>query len=245
MYNFGLYHPRKWLRPILGATIVLTVAIAAWKKTKKLPVRLIALLAGATSVGFAADAASKLLRPPPWQVDGEQIDNLMKYVSFDQGNRILDMGCGTGRSLVGLAPHLPSSCSIAGLDSFGTEVIFGNAPTRTRSNTRRAGLEASIVVGDAAQSPFVDGSHDVVIISQVLHDLPTEEASQILEECLRVCATDGTLGLIELPLVNDKVSVPAEYWAAVVRESGFDVETVEYYPWKESQRYVVLTATPE
>lgn len=244
MYNFGLYHWRKWLRLILRGAVGFAVAAIVWRETENRAIRVIATITGVISVAYASEIASKMLRPPPWQADGERVETLAEHVSFDPDARVLDVGCGTGRSLVGLAPHIPLSCSVTGLDSFETGIILGNTPTRALSNVRKAGLDPSIVVGDATELPFSDDSHDVVIVSQVLHDLPAREAEHILAEISRICTSDGTLGLIELPLVNDETEVDAEYWLEVVEDAGFTVESVEYYPWIENKRYAVLTATP-
>lgn len=244
MYNFGLYHWQKWLRLILRGSVVFAVAAIVWRETTNRAIRVLAVIIGVIGIAYTSDIASKMLRPPPWRTDSERVEILAEQVSFDPGARVLDVGCGTGRSLVGLAPHIPASCSVIGLDSFETGIILGNTPSRARSNVRKVGLEASIVVGDATELPFPDDSHDVVIVSQVLHDLPARESRRILEELSRICAPDGTLGLVELPLVDDEPGVSADYWPEVVGDAGFTVETVEYCPWIKNKQYAVLTATP-
>lgn len=71
---------------------------------------------------------------------------LREAVPYADAERALDVGCGTGRSLVGLAPAVPDTCRLVGLDVFDNRVILGNGPALARRNAAVAGLEANRVL---------------------------------------------------------------------------------------------------
>ncbi len=90
--------------------------------------------------------------------------------------RVLDVGCGTGRSR---RIYRARSGFYTGIDlSLGS---LGLA--------RRREQDASWLQADALRLPFRDGSFDVVAFSSVLHHVPDRRIA--LAEALRVLRTDG------------------------------------------------------
>lgn len=158
----------------------------------------------------------------------------------------LDIGCGTGRSLVGLAPHIPERYSVIGLDVFDDRVILGNAPRLARRNARKAGLDATPIADDAVRLPLTEDSQGIITACRVLHDLPAEDVDRALREARRVCEPEGTLGVLELPITPDGIAVPpAAYWRDRVAEAGFDIETVERIErTRRDDPYVLIVAPP-
>ena len=77
-------------------------------------------------VVHGATAARRLLSPPPWALNREPYATLASALPFARADRALDIGCGTGRSLVGLSPSVPDSCTVLGLDVFDDRIILGN-----------------------------------------------------------------------------------------------------------------------
>lgn len=223
MYYFGLYHWRERSRSLLLALCGLALA-AVLRRSPVRGARLLGLFVALGSVDRASRPLSKLLRPPPWTVERYKYDALAVELPLEGASTILDVGCGTGRSLVGLAPQLPDGCTVVGLDVFDDRVILGNAPLLARRNAREAGIDVLPVKGDAARLPVATDTQDVVTACRVLHDLPTGDVGPALREAHRVCAPGGTLGVLELPIVPDGVDDPEAYWRSRVAEAGFSVE---------------------
>lgn len=197
------------------------------------------------AAGRGVGGFSKLFRPPPWALERYKYEALAVELPLGRAQRVLDVGCGTGRSLVGLAPHLPESTSVVGLDVFDDRVILGNAPLLARRNAREAGIEITPVRGDAAHLPVATGSQDVVTACRVLHDLPEEDVDAALREARRVCAPDGVLGVLELPVVPDGVDDPEAYWRSRITEAGFSVRrTRRVERTRDGEPYVVIVARP-
>ncbi|MDZ5809972.1 class I SAM-dependent methyltransferase [Halorubrum sp. AD140] len=246
MYWFGLYHWRRRFRALGGGIAVALGGAVLWRRRSDRPGRALAGVAVALGTGRVLHALSTLASPPPWRLERYKYDALARELPLDGARRVLDVGCGTGRSLVGLAPWLPRSATLVGVDVFDDRVILGNGPRLARRNARLAGIAAEPVRGDAGALPFASGSFDVVTACRVLHDLPAERHDVALAELRRICGEDGTLGLLELPIAPDAVDVsPERYWQTRVTDAGLAIRTIERVPRRGGgEPYVVLVATP-
>lgn len=242
MYNFGVYHWRRRFRSVLSVLGALFVSGFLWCRSRRLRVIAIAVTLGAVIRGRRV--ARRLLFPPPWSIERYKYDALASLLPLERADHVLDIGCGTGRSLVGLAPHVSGSCRVVGLDVFDNRVILGNAPLLAQRNARRAGIDATPVAGDAARLPLATNSHDVITACRVLHDLPAADIDRTLREAHRVCRPDGALGILELPITPNNADDPAAYWRDRVSEAGFDIKRFERLQRKQSDgQYVLIVAT--
>lgn len=242
-YYFGLYH---WKRH-RGALAELAIAIAAvfWSLARGRSERRLLLLGGLLLGLHSLTDLGTLFKPSPWSVDRERFDRLAANLPLEAADTVVDLGCGTGRSIVGLAPHLDPETTVIGVDRFDDDVILGNSPGLAERNARLAGVQVELVAGDATALPLATDSVDVVTISQVLHDLPEPVIRSFLQEVARICEPDGTVGIIELPLVNDEEHVSPDYWQGVIEAAGMTVESMETVPWKDGRSKAIITATPE
>lgn len=246
MYYFGLYHWRRRLRRVVAGFCTLLVGATVARRTSSRPLRAMALALTLPVLVRAGRAGAKLLRPPPWALERYKYDALADELPLQGASRVLDVGCGTGRSLVGLAPRIPENCSVVGLDVFDDRVILGNAPLLARRNAREAGIDATPVRGDAARLPIADGSQDVVTACRVLHDLPDDDHANALRELRRVCTPEGVLGVLELPIAPEGVEDdPETYWRERVTEAGFSIERAKRVERRRGgEPYIVIVATP-
>ena len=244
MYYFGIYHWQKGLRT--AAAVVVAVALAAL--AARLPSRGRRLAAvGAVGVGaVGVTGIERLLQPRPWSLDRRRYEALAAALPLDDADSLLDVGCGTGRSLVGLAPALPEDCSVTGLDRFDDRIILGNGAALARANAGEAGLDPDLVAGDATAMPLSTGSREIVTSCMMLHDLPEGAARAALSEMARVCEPDGRVGLIELPLIEDEKPVSTAFWREMVVSSGLEIESVRTLPWAGGEgEYTVIVASPD
>jgi SAM-dependent methyltransferase len=240
-YYFGIYHWRRRGRRLLGAVALVIAGLVVGRQDGALA-KATALILVAAGAKRGRGPLDRLLSPPPWQPDDWKYRALREAMPYAAAEQALDVGCGTGRSLVGLAPAVPERCRILGLDVFDDRVILGNGPTLARRNAVEAGLDAEVVAGDAARLPLASGSQDVVTACRVLHDLPRAAAESALLEAQRVLEPDGTLGVLELPIPHDSTADPLDYWERLVADAGFAVEEAREV---EAGGYYLLVATPE
>ncbi len=240
-YYFGIYHWRRRFRRVLVAGGLVAAGLVLWVRGGVLS-RGAGLILAAVGATRGAGPLDRLLSPPPWQPDRWKYRALREAMPYGEADRALDVGCGTGRSLVGLAPAVPSDCRLLGLDVFDDRIILGNGPALARRNAAEAGPDAEIVAGDAAALPVASESLDVVTACRVLHDLPREAAESALVEARRGLGPDGTLGVLELPIPHDTEAEPLGYWTGLVADAGFAVEEAREL---EAGSYYLIVATPE
>jgi SAM-dependent methyltransferase len=224
MFNFGLYHWRRRLRRLLLGLVAVGAGLIVRRCAQR---RRDGGLLALVLVGWGAHTAVRALRtmlsPPPWHLDREKYDALAAMVPLDSAETVVDVGSGTGRSVVGLAPAIGPETSVVAFDVFDDRIILGNGPGLVRRNAAEAGLDVDPVRGDAAHLPFATDSVDVLTFSRVLHDLSKADAQAALADAGRVCGPDGTVGVLELPLPHDEGVPPDQYWHDLLVEAGFTV----------------------
>ena len=246
-YNFGIYHWRRHRAAIAAIIGVLATAGVIRRTTRSPAAQVMGQVLVFAGVISAFVVGRKLLSPAPWAIGQEKYDALATALPLEDANRVLDVGCGTGRSLVGLSEYVSESCSVTGVDVFTNDTILGNTPTTTRRNAIESNLNATVVIGDATALPFPDGSQDIVTVSRMFHDLSPENARRAIAESHRVCASEGRFGMIELPFPpgdGPPLDDPEAFWRAFVEDAGFIVETVESLPWKDGREYVIVSGAP-
>ena len=104
------------------------------------------------------------------------------FSGFEDGEQVLDVGCGTGSLTFALAARAKIK-SICGLD-FSPAYI--NHATRRNSDTR-----IEFKVGDACAMPFPDGSFDRVLSLLMLHFVP--QPDRAIAEMRRVARPRSTV----------------------------------------------------
>lgn len=245
-YYFGVYHWRRRLgRLLIAVGIGIGAGLLAQRTTLRWR-RRVAATAGLVAAIIGTRTSRTLLSPPPWAIRQEKYTALARRLPFEDATTVLDVGCGTGRSLVGIAPFVPGDCTVVGLDVFDARVILGNGPTLAARNGRAAGLDVVPIVGDAARLPVATDTQDVVTACRVLHDLPASTQPAALEELHRVCAPNGTVGILELPITPADTSVePTTYWRRQLTDAGFTVDRLERIGSdRRAEPYLVVVATP-
>lgn len=130
-------------------------------------------------------------------------------LALKPGERVLEIGYGTGHSLVQLARAVGPQGKVFGIDL--SEGMRG----RARERLEKEGLSARVELtcGDAARLPYSDGSMDAVFMSFTLELFDTPEIPQVLAECKRVLRAGGRMGLV-----------------AITKEAG-EGFAVEAYEW--------------
>ena len=94
----------------------------------------------------------------------------------------MEVGIGTGHSLVILADSVTESGQVHGLDLSPRMIRRSQA----RLNQEQLSARTSLMRGDAIQLPYRDNSFDGIFMSFVLELFDTPEIPHVLAECHRV-----------------------------------------------------------
>jgi ubiquinone/menaquinone biosynthesis C-methylase UbiE len=127
-------------------------------------------------------------------------ERLLDEIPWRGDERVLDVGCGRGLMLTGVAKRLTSG-SVVGVDLWQAEDQSGNNPETTRANARAEGVEGRIEIqtGDARQLPFAADNFDAVVSSWALHNIYQRDGrEQALREIVRVLKPGGRLLLVDI-----------------------------------------------
>ena len=134
----------------------------------------------------------------------------LQLLNAQKGETILEIGYGTGWSMLTLAKAVGESGKVYGLDlSEGMYRI-------TSQRLADAGLTERVVLncGDAANLPFENDFFDAVFISFTLELFDTPEIPTVLYECHRVLHKGGRIGIVSMAKkANPSLIVRLYEWA--------------------------------
>ncbi|HLZ69392.1 MAG TPA: class I SAM-dependent methyltransferase [Dehalococcoidia bacterium] len=114
------------------------------------------------------------------------------------GQRLLDLGCGTG-TLVLMAHRRQPDATVIGVD--GDPTILGIA----RRKARRAGIAVQFDEGMAYALPYADGSFDSVVSTLMFHHLTPDQRQRTLAEVRRVLRPGGRLVIGDLARPHNRL----------------------------------------
>lgn len=180
-----------------------------------------------------------------------------ELLELQAGSRVLEIGCGTGASLVELARKTSPGGAVIGVD------ISPKMCARSERRAERSGLRSCIEIHrtDAAALPFDEASFDAVLLSFTLELFSESDMATVLSECRRVLLEGGRLAVVSLSLTNAGPAVRLYEWfhrrfprmvdcrpiapQRVITDAGYSILTAESYRlWRLPVDIVLATPSP-
>ena len=166
------------------------------------------------------------------------IPPITRFLRTEPGTRLLDIACGTGRTLHQIARTHPA------LRLWGVDL----SPAYVKVARKRLAdvSEITLAVENAEQLPFADGAFDVVTSVYLFHELPRRARRNVAREMFRVVRSGGLVVIEDSAQIAESTDIAsalrqfprdfhepyyAEYLdddlAALLREVGFTVTASE------------------
>jgi ubiquinone/menaquinone biosynthesis C-methylase UbiE len=115
---------------------------------------------------------------------------LFEAAEICPGQRVLDLGCGTGTLALLIRARCPEA-QVVGLDPDPKALAIA------RRKAERAGVEIDWQQGFADDLPFEDASFDRVVSSLVFHHLPPDRVRATVPELQRVLKPGGSVWVLD------------------------------------------------
>jgi ubiquinone/menaquinone biosynthesis C-methylase UbiE len=123
------------------------------------------------------------------------------------GDRVLDVGCGTGTLAIEAQRRVGSAGRVIGVDP-GSEQI-----ARARAKAARRDLPIAFQVGVIEQLAFPDQTFDVVLSTLMMHHLPKNLKALGLAEIVRVLKPGGRLVVADFTRKQERSGLAARFHA--------------------------------
>ena len=118
----------------------------------------------------------------------------LKHLDVHEGETILEIGFGTGFTLVEIAKSVGETGKAYGIDATPEMVKL------CKERLERKGLAERVELseGDARDMPYENNMFDAVYMACTLELFDTPDILKILKECKKVLKPDGRLGIVSM-----------------------------------------------
>lgn len=128
-----------------------------------------------------------------------------RALKLKPGQRVLEIGFGTGNSIINLATAVRPTGKVCGID------VSPGMLAVAEEKVADEGLSDCIElkVGDARELPYEDGTFDAAFTSFTLELFPLDDIPAVLAEVRRVLRDGGSLGVVSMATVKPGEQVSA------------------------------------
>lgn len=127
----------------------------------------------------------------------------LRLADVHEGQRVLDVACGTGRGTIGLARAVGSSGRVDALDL--SEAMLAQAQAKLEA--ARLAQRVVFKPGNAKELPYPDETFDLVYNGYMFDLIPLDGFLPILTEFKRVLKPGGTLVLLNMSKPDERKTV--------------------------------------
>ena len=124
-------------------------------------------------------------------VNGANSRMIIEKANIKPGEKVLDVGCGTGDLTLTAKNYVGAAGSAYGIDASPEGIDLA------RKKAKRIGSDAVFEVGLIEKIPYLDATFDVVISRLVIHHLPDDLKRRGIAEIFRVLKLGGRIFLAD------------------------------------------------
>lgn len=122
----------------------------------------------------------------------------LQALAVQKGEKVLELGFGTGNEVADLADLVGDHGLVAGIDiSAGMLAV-----TQRKLSAKEVQAPLDLKVGDARNLPWAEGTFDAVYSSFTLELFPLTDIPAVLRECERVLKPNGRVGVVSMATVK-------------------------------------------
>ena len=163
-------------------------------------------------------------------VNGSNSRVIVEMAKIKPGDKVLDVGCGTGDLTLTAKKYAGASGSAYGIDASPEGIDLA------RKKAKRSGFETVFEVGLIEKIAYPDATFDIVISRLVIHHLPDDLKCQGFKEIFRVLKPGGlflladfkpptnpVLAHVASALVGHRMMMQSNVWGIppMLTETGF------------------------
>lgn len=144
---------------------------------------------------------------------------IMKNLSVSGNEIALDVGCGRGLMLNGIASEITTG-KVYGVDIWSVKDQSGNTKDAVMKNADIEGTKSKIDIinSDMRSLPFEDGSFDIIVSSLAIHNLKKEDREKALIEIARVAKSNSRIAILDLAHIDE--------YADILKGTGFIINNI-------------------
>jgi ubiquinone/menaquinone biosynthesis C-methylase UbiE len=151
----------------------------------------------------------------------------IRLAQLKPGDKVLEIGCGTGTLSLAAKTQVGSSGEVFGID-IAPEMIA----VASRKATRK-GVNVTFQVGSIASIPFQNNQFDTVMCSFMIFHMPEDIRLQGFKEIYRVLKSGGQLFILDVASKDKRYDI--RELAPVLRANSYsdiEIEGIKFAPLK-------------
>lgn len=155
-------------------------------------------------------------------------ERVLGLAHLSPGERVLDVGCGTGSLAILAKIRVGANGAVCGVDA-SPEMI-----RRAATKARKAGVEITLKNGLVESLPFPDAHFDAVLSTMMLHHLPGKLRGECVREIRRVLKPGGRVLAVDFGTSPGQKGIVAHFHrpghislaeiAAIFRDAGLSIQ---------------------